>query len=435
MNPVTSMRSLGPRYIALWVGQTISGLGTYIAFLTIPLLVLHIQKFTGTGSVLDFSIAYALETAPTLLVGLAGGVLLDRWHLRPVMVATDLLRASAFFYLAAEVGNYGTSTVFVMAFLIGSMTTLFDGALYSLIPSLVKRERLADANAYVAASQQANFALGPLVAGVMAVVFAGPALGLFINGLTFVASAISLKWVGRVAHHRSPEDERAPFFTEAVNGIRYLWAEPRLRITTIASAVPNFVMGFIEATFVVLAFEVLMAESEIQVGILLFAMGVGGVVGALIAPRITRRLGLGRALVVGMAIAGVGLFLVMFTTYSLLTLALQAGWMFGVSVINIPLATIRQHYAAESMLGRVITASRAIGWATLPLGALIGGWLGASGSTYPWVARSFPLLLMATALWLYTTVVWADTFGPGFELANETAADADEAKAVDEPNP
>ncbi|MFB3043989.1 MAG: hypothetical protein ACE1Y9_00750 [Acidimicrobiia bacterium] len=51
------------------------------------------------------------------------------------------------------------------------------------------------------------------------------------------------------------------------------------------------------------------------------------------------------------------------------------------------------------------------------------------------MGRSFPLLLMATALWLYTTVVWADTFGPGFELANETAADADEAKAVDEPNP
>ena len=429
VNPVTSMRSLGPRYIALWVGQTISQVGTYVAFLTIPLLVLHIQKFTGTGSVLDFSIAYALETAPTLLVGLVSGVLLDRWHLRPVMVATDLLRASAFFYLAAEVGNYGTSTVFVMAFLIGSMTTLFDGALYSLIPSIVKRERLADANAYVAASQQASFALGPLLAGVMAVVFAGPALGLFVNGLTFVASAISLKWVGRVPHHRRPEDERQPFFTEAVNGIRYLWAEPRLRVTTIASAVPNFVMGFIEATFVVLAFEVLMAESELQVGVLLFAMGVGGVIGALIAPRITRRLGLGRALVAGMAIAGVGLFLVMFTTYSLLTLALQAGWMFGVSVINIPLATIRQHYAAESMLGRVITASRAIGWATLPLGALIGGWLGASESTYPWVARSFPLLLIATALWLYTTVVWTDTFGPGFELAKEVASD--EAKTVD----
>ena len=157
------MRSLGPRYLALWVGQTVSQFGTYIAFLTIPLLVLHIQRSTGEGSTLDFSLAYALETIPTLLIGVVGGVLLDRWHLRPVMIATDLLRASAFFYLAATVGQYGIGTVFVMAFLIGSMNTLFDGALYAVIPALVGKEKLADANSYVAAIQQTMFALGPLV--------------------------------------------------------------------------------------------------------------------------------------------------------------------------------------------------------------------------------------------------------------------------------
>ena len=408
------MRSLGPRYLALWVGQTISQFGTYVAFLTIPFLILHIQEASGTEGTLDFSIAYAVETAPTFLVGLVGGVLLDRWALRPVMVATDLVRASAFFYLAATVGVYGTTTVFVMAFLVGSMTTLFDGALYSVIPALVPRDRLADANSFVAASQQANFALGPLVAGVIAVAFAGPALGLFLNGVTFVVSALSLRWVGRIKHHRDPNEKRAPFLTEASNGIRYIWSEPRLRITTIASAIPNFVMGFVEATFVVLALVVLNVETKAQIGILLFAMGVGGVFGALIAPRIARSLGLGRTLIVGMGIAGVGLFLVMFTNYGALAIALQAFWMIGVSVINIPLATIRQHYAAESMLGRVITASRAIGWATLPVGALVGGWLGGDDNSYPWVARGFPLLLIATAVWLYTTVIWSDTFGPDF---------------------
>jgi hypothetical protein len=118
-----------------------------------------------------------------------------------------------------------------------------------------------------------------------------------------------------------------------------------------------------------------------------------------------------------MSITGVCLFAVMFTTYSLLTLGLQVGWMFGVSLVNVPLATIRQHYASDAMLGRVITASRAIGWATLPLGALIGGWLGDSEITYPWVARTFPVLLVGTAVWLYTTVIWKDTFGPDDETA------------------
>jgi MFS family permease len=399
--------------MALWVGQTVSQFGTYVALLSLPLLVRYIHEATGTVNNLDFAIAYALETAPTVLVGLVGGVLLDRLSLRPVMIVTDLVRACSFFYLAASIGNYGLATVFVIAFLVGSMTTLFDGALYTLIPAIVPKERLSDANGFVAASQQANFALGPLVAGLFALLTGDPALGLFVNGLTFAVSAISLYWVGRVMHHRRPDDERAPFFTEAANGIRYIWAEPRLRTTTIAAAIPNFVIGFIEATFVVLAYLVLGTSTDVEVGVLMAALGIGGVVGALFAPRVIRSIGLGRTMVAGMAITGVGLFAVMFTTFGVIAIALQVTWMIGVSTINVPLATIRQHYAAPSMIGRVITASRAIGWATLPIGALVGGWLGAGADTYPWVARTFPLLLLGTAVWLYTTVVWSDTFGPG----------------------
>jgi hypothetical protein len=116
-----------------------------------------------------------------------------------------------------------------------------------------------------------------------------------------------------------------------------------------------------------------------------------------------------------MTIAGVGLLAFMFTSYGWVALALNAGWMIGVSLINVPLATIRQNYAKDSMLGRVISASRAIGWATLPIGALVGGWLADTEEMLIVVARVFPLLLVFTAIWLYTTVVWRDTYGPNFE--------------------
>lgn len=415
-----SVRSLGPRFIALWVGQSISQFGTYVAFLTLPFLVLYINNQEIAGSTLELAITYALENIPTLLVGLFGGVLLDRWHLRPVMIATDLLRASAFFYLAASIGSYGVGTVFVLAFLVGSMTTMFDGALYSMIPSVVREDQLAEANGLVSASQQANFALGPLFAGILAVATGSPALGLFINGATFVVSAILLQWVGRVAHHRPALDEKQGFFAEAANGIKYIWSEPRLRATTIAAAIPNFVIGFIEGTFVVLAPVVLGTTNDGQIGILYAALGVGGVLGAMAAPTVIERLGLGKTFTVGMIMTGLGLLAVMFTTYGWLTLALQAGWMFGVSLVNVPLATIRQSYASESMLGRVVTASRAIGWTTLPLGALIGAWLGSSEATYRSVARIFPLLLVGTALWLLTTVIWSNTRGPNSRIALET---------------
>lgn len=421
MSRARSLTSLGPRYLALWVGQAVSQFGSYIAYLSLPLLVDYIHRLAGDGSVIDFSITYALETGPTLIVGLVGGVLLDRWHLRPMMVATDLLRASAFFYLAATIGNYGVGTVFVVAFLVGSMNTLFDGAMYAVIPGLVPENRLAQANSLIGASQQANFALGPLAAGILAFSTGTPALGLFINGLTFLVSAISLYWVGRVVHHRPAADERQGFFTEAANGIRYIMAEPRLRITTIASAIPNFVFGFVEATFVVLAYVVFNAQNEAQIGILLAAFGVGGLIGALVAPYVISRLGLGQTMTIGMSTTGICLVTVMQTEYGIVAVALQMGWMFGIGLINVSLATIRQHYATGSMLGRVISASRAIGWATLPVGALVGGWLGSLGSddsAYKTVAQIFPILIVGTALWLFTTVVWRDTFGPREETAD-----------------
>jgi MFS family permease len=401
--------------MALWIGQTVSQFGTYVAFLTLPFLVLDLQQAAGGElRTLDFAVTYALETAPALLAGLVAGVILDRWHLRPVMIATDLLRASAFFYLAGAYGSYGIGTVFLVAFLVGSMTTLFDGALYTMIPSLVGRRRLADANSFVSASQQANFALGTAAAGVLRLATGGPAFGLFINGVTFVVSAVCLYWVGRVDTHRGSL-ARSGFFKEAADGIRYIWTEPRLRITTIAAAVPNFVMGFVEAAIVVIATIVIGASNEAQTGLLVAAMGVGGIVGALFAPRLVRALGLGRTLIVGMTGAGVGLLIFMFTSYGWIALALNVGWMIGVSLINVPLATIRQEYAKEGMLGRVVSASRAIGWATLPIGALIGGWIADSEDMLVVVARAFPILLVLTAIWLFTTVVWSDTFGPNFE--------------------
>ncbi len=415
------MRSLGPRYVALWIGQTISQLGTNVALITVPLLILHIQERSGELSTFEFSLAYAAETAPTLLIGLVGGVLLDRIHLRPVMIATDLLRACAFFYLAAGIDSYGVGTVFAMAFIVGSMTTLFDASLYAVIPSLVPKERLSDANSFITASIQTMFALGPLIGGVIAYLFATPAIGLFINGVTFVISAWMLKYVGRVSHHSDVTAPRPAFINDFVAGIRKIWVEPRLRISTISSAVPNFVIGFLEATFVVLATIVLETETEAQIGVLFFFMGLGGLIGALLAPRVTRLIGLGRAMTSGLALAGVALFAFMFTTYGAVAMTLLATFMFGVSVINIPLATIRQIYAGETMLGRVISAARAIGWATLPLGALLGGWLGDTENTYPWIARLFPLILIGCALWLFTTVIWTDTFGPEFKRGNHAA--------------
>ncbi|HSL25696.1 MAG TPA: hypothetical protein VLA54_05375, partial [Acidimicrobiia bacterium] len=82
----------------------------------------------------------------------------------------------------------------------------------------------------------------------------------------------------------------------------------------------------------------------------------------------------------------------------------------GISLVNVPLATIRQSYTPTAMLGRVITAARTIGWSTLPMGALLGSAL-ADSTNYADVAAATPLLLIATAGWLVFTPIWSDTLG------------------------
>ncbi len=421
MKPPTVIRSLGPRYIALWLGQSAAAFGTGVAILAIPQLIRHIQDAAGYQATFEYSLTYALETAPVFLIGIVGGVLLDRWALRGVLVGTALIRAVAFFLLSANVGSFGIGTVFAAAFLLGSMSTMFDGALYSMVPSIVRKDRLADANSLISVSIQINDSIGPFVAGALLATFGTPAMGLFLTGVMYVVGAIAIHWVGPVPRHLDPSEERQKFLTDAANGIRYLWSEDRLRTTTIAAGVANFVMGFIESTILVLIYQMIGAPNETAEGILVGVMGIGGVLGAVFAPALTRRVGLGRTMILGLLVMGAGLLAVMFSSYGVLVVALQIGWPIGISVVNVPLATIRQHYSSEAMLGRVITASRAISWATLPLGALLGGWLGNSPETYPWVARSFPILLLLAAVWLMTTVVWSDTFGEGFSGQSRTA--------------
>ncbi|MGQ0848813.1 MAG: MFS transporter [Actinomycetota bacterium] len=405
---------LNSRFTALFWGQAISQFGDYIAYLTVPLFV-----FQLTGRELDLAISYSLETVPGLAFGLVGGVLLDRVPLRSAMIVADLARAAAFVALAVLSLDQGSSTltmVFLMAFLIGTFSSVFQNGLASVLPEIVAHEDLSLANGRIAASQHIALVTGPLVAGVMAATV-GVAPGFFINAATFVVSALSVWLIGPVPA-RIRVDERGSLFEEAVHGLRYLWNEPRLRASTIAAASVNAAVGFVESTLVYLGATELGAGPN-GLGTIFMSFGLGGVLGAVIAPRVIRLLGLGRVMTTGMLIFGLSLLAVVRTRYGVGALLLFFIMFVGISLVNVPLATIRQIYTPHAMLGRVITAARTIGWSTLPIGAMLGA-LVAESTNYSTVARATPLILIVTGVSLFFTSIWRDTFGPsnGRRLTN-----------------
>jgi MFS family permease len=398
---------LGTPFRTLYIGTSISLLGNYVAYLTIPLLVLEITQTAEKA--IPFSITYALETIPTLIFGLAGGLLLDRVRLRWAMILADVARAAAFFYLASSVADIGLGTVYAISFLVGSFSAMFENSLYAILPSLVPEQLLARANGRLAATQSAMFAVGPLLAGLMAAL-AGPSPGLWFNGVTFLLSAVGVFLVGPVEQHHRGQDEGG-FVEETLNGLRYLIGEIRLRDSTITAATANLVVGFFEATFVVMAAVVLNTTSDTQIGILIAVVGAGSTAGAAVADRVIRIVGLGRAMTIGMVTMAVGMGLLVFSRFGVVALAFAFVMFVGVGLINVPIATVRQLYTPPAMLGRVITASRALSWGTLPVGAILGGLLAAQMSYIP-IVRATPLVLIGLAAWLFTTPLWHDTFGP-----------------------
>lgn len=404
--------SLGRRFDLLWLGQAVSQLGDQLAYLTVPLFVLHLNR----GRNFDFAFAYALETGPALLVGAVGGVLLDRIRMRWAMIVADVLRAGAFLVLAwtaLHPPDAGTAVgvVFVVAFAVGLCSAFFGSALLALLPALVESRGLASANGRIATTQQTAIAVGPLLAGYLyATVGATPAF--LFNAATFVVSAITLLAVGRVP--RAQAARRTGILNEAVNGLLYLWNELRLRASTIAAAVANFVMGFLEATFVVLAAN-LNATTDWEKGVLLAVFGMGGIAGAAVASIVARFIGLGKTMVLGLALAGIDFLGAFRTTYGAATLSFFFAAAFGLALVNVPLATIRQIYTPAVMLGRVMAASRAVGYVTLPLGALLGAALAdqrVAALDYMTVARAAPIILIITAGTLVFTPIWSATFGP-----------------------
>lgn len=429
-------RGLGPRFRTLYIGTAVSLLGNYVAYLTIPLLVLQMIGGDANENATPFSLTYALETLPTLVFGLVGGVILDRVRLRWAMILADVARAAAFFYLAAfsanGLGPDNLANVYAVAFLVGSFSAVFENALFAILPAIVKKEQLAQANGRIAATQAAMFASGPMLAGAMSALFDSPSPGLWFNGTTFLFSAVAVYLVGPVGFVHTEEETRLGFIEETLNGLRFLVGERRLRDSTITAATANLVFGFIESTIVVMATAVLGA-TNFQIGILIVAFGLGSILGAGTADRVIRIFGLGRTMTLGLLTMAAGMTLLVFSRFGIPALVFGFVMFIGIGLVNVPIATIRQVYTPPAMLGRVITASRALSWGTLPIGALLGGML-ADQTNYTTTVRFTPVILFGLALWLFTTPLWSDTFGPTHRRLR-TSAEQNQSGAGDGENP
>jgi predicted MFS family arabinose efflux permease len=367
-----------PAFGLFWAGETVSGIGNMMATVAMPLVMVVVLH----ASTLAVGLLTTVMYLPWLVVSLPAGVVVDRLPLRRSMVITDLVEAALFAGIPVAVWLHvlNVAVVFAVAFLTGAANVFFTTAYQALVPSLVRRDELVTANAWLTGSASTAQLAGPglsgLVAGSLGVIYA-----LLLNSASFLVSAACLLGTRR---RPAPETRSVParpgrsLGRDIADGIRFVSRDRYLRPLTLWAAVVNIGLAGSDALLVLFLIRVVHVGPG-TVGFLFTLTGIGSIGGALAAKGVVSRLGSARAMFLAGAfltpfallipLAGPGTGLVFLVAGRAVAFA-------GIVVANVIVASFRQSYAPPEMLGTVIATTRFVLMGAYPAGAAIGGVLG-----------------------------------------------------------
>ncbi|MGV9329836.1 MFS transporter [Streptosporangium sandarakinum] len=331
---------------------------------------------TLTRSPVLVSLVSAAATLPWLLLALHAGALADRHDRRRIMVAANTLRAAALagVALTAWLGLLSLPVLLAGALLAGVAEVLADTSAQSVLPMVVPRERLGEANGRLVAVQTVgNNFLGAPAAGVLVGIGATAALG--TPALLYAAAALTL--LGMRGRFRVETPSTRPLRADIAEGLRHLWGHRVLRSLALFSGVLNFANTAYFAVFVlwVVGEESRVGMTSAGYGVLTAALAAGAVAGSLVADRLTRRAGQVRTLIVADLVNGLLLFVPVLlpTVPGIAVTAVLLG--VTSAVVNVVIVSLRQRIVPEAMLGRINATARLIGMGATPLGAAAGGFL------------------------------------------------------------
>ena len=382
-------------FMTLWSGQALSQFGSQITELAIPVLAVLLLEAT------EAQVGYlnAAAMAAFLVVGLPAGAWIDRMRKRHVMIWADAVRALALGALPALylLGMLEMWHLYAVALVVGIATVFFDVSYQSLVPSLVRPDRIAEANGKLESTQQIAGLAGPAVAGGLVGLITAP-LAILTTVGTYIVSMIALIRTRDHEQLRAAEDH-APLHREIAEGLAWVFGNRYLRRIVATTSISNLFSTVIFTLTPIFYLRIIGFSPEVMG--LLFSIGaVGGVLGAVATPRIVARVGEARAIPVS-AIA-FSLAMVPFPLAAILPvpaafamLAAQAFLMsFAVLVYNITQVTFRQRITAPRLLGRMNASIRFCVWGVMPLAALAAGGLGTWLGTVPalWIGAAGSLL-------------------------------------------
>lgn len=386
--PIGGALEAGRHFDTLWVASAISNLADGIGLTAVPLLAAALTR----DPLLVSSLTIA-QRLPWFLFTLISGALVDRLDRRWLMEQANRWR---FILLAGLAGMVFTDWIslpllYLIIFLLGMIETFFDNAALAILPQIVGQEQLETANGRLfAASTLANELIGPPLGSYLFSIFQSTSF--FIASFAYGLSSLFIHRIPGNFSARRARPQR--LILEIKEGVSWFWHHRLLRTIGLFAATFNLVYAATMGVFVLFSQDVL-GLNEVQYGLLLAIGAIGGILGSLLARRLSYRLGAGLILLLDAVLSGLGFLGIGLTTRSLIVglmlVLISLSDMFG----NVIIISLRQAIIPPSLLGRVASAYRLLVLGALPLGAFIGGLLARSiDLAAPFLAGG-PLLIFA----------------------------------------
>ena len=390
---------LGGRFWRLWSAAVVSNLSDGIFWIALPLLAVSLTS--SPALVAGVIIASRL---PWLVFALVAGALADRLDRRRTMILVDAGRVVLLggMAIAVAAGFASIALVYVVAFLLGVLETMFDTAAQSMVPNVVPIDRLQSANGRLLAAEfTMNQFIGPPLGGLLAATGLALAFGTAAAGYVG-AGLLLMTLAGSFRPERSGPPTRID--QEIREGIAFLAHHSLLRVLAVVIALLNLAQGAVWAIlvlYVVAPGPVLL--NEVGYGLLLAMNAVGSIAGTIFAGTIERRLGKPNLLLVSVLVLAAVSATLALTTNPYLIGAVYAASGVLLGAFNVAFQSLRQRVAPDRILGRVVATFRMLGWGALPLGAALGGIVGeAFGLRAVFVAATVATLLLVPARLLVT---------------------------------
>ncbi|HET9879193.1 MAG TPA: MFS transporter [Candidatus Limnocylindria bacterium] len=356
-----------PALARLLFGEFVSSIGDWLYL--VALLVVVYQRESSPALL---GLVGAVRVLPYVFLSVPAGIIVDRFDRRLVLLVTDVARGVVMVGLAVAVAvEAPLLPIVVLTLLAACFSTFFGPAIGAYLPSLVRDEsELGPANSAWASLDNIGFIVGPALAGLL-IATGGLTLAFVLNAVSFAIVAAVLWQLPstRPVAAEATDEAAAPPTPQPVAAMVRERLRP-LAGLTVVNVVGGFVFGGLGVLTVIIAVDVL-RQGDAATGYLNGAIGLGGVIGAVVSGALVLRRRLGPPLVAGGVVFGLGLIALGQASSLLPALAAMTVAAAGSLLMEVVGTTLFQRIVPDELRGRAFGAMHTVTIAAYATGSLM----------------------------------------------------------------